>query len=249
MRTRIGVDVGGTFTDLVLVRRRDRRDRRRQGSRRRPTRRERGVLAAVEAALAGRRVGALALLPARHDRRPERAARAARRRRRPARDPRLPRRARGAPRRPRRPLRPVLAAAGAARPAPPARDRSPSGCWPTARSTAPIDLAERAPRRSRRFAADGVDAVAVALLNAYANPARTSSRRERAAARLGLRRRDLALAPRLGRVPRVRAHLHDRDRRLRPPPHGPLPRAARGRARRAAASSASRWSPAPAAAR
>ena len=169
MATLLGVDVGGTFTDLVwcddvtgevVVGKEPTW----------PDAPERGVVGAVEAALSPERVAPSSLflhgttvgLNALLERRGAT--------RRPDRDPRLPRRARGAPRRPRRPLRPVLerrrrrsSRAACARP-------SPSACSPTVRSTVPIDLSSL-PETLATFAEGGVDAVAVALLNAYANGA------------------------------------------------------------------------------
>ena len=53
------------------------------------------------------------------------------------------------------------------------------------------------------------------------------ARRRGGAPRGRLRGRDLALAPGLGRVPGVRAHDHDGHRRLRAPAHGRLPEGAR----------------------
>ena len=160
-------------------------------------------------------------LPARHDGRPERVARAARRARRSGRHARLPRRARGPARRSRRPLRPLLAAARAAcRRATCARPSS-SGSSPTARftprSTSPArggawrSSRPRASTRSR------------SRCSTPTPTARTSWRLPTSSGGSDSRR-DLALPPGLRRVPRVRAHLHDRDRRLRPAPHGPLPR-------------------------
>ena len=64
------------------------------------------------------------------------------------------------------------------------------------------------------FERAGVDAVAIAFINAYCNPANELAAAE-ALRRARLRGRDLALAPGLARVPGVRAHLDDRDRRLR----------------------------------
>ena len=61
---------------------------------------------------------------------------------------------------------------------------------------------------------------------------RPRDRRRARAAPPRLRGRDLALAPDLGRVPRVRAHLHDGDRCLRAASHGPVPRAPARGARR-----------------
>ncbi len=77
-------------------------------------------------------------------------------------------------------------------------------------------------------------------------PARLRQRRARAgggerAARGRVRRRDLALAPGQRRVPRVRAHDDDGDRRVRARADGQLPRPAGERARRAGLRRAPRW--------
>ena len=90
--------------------------------------------------------------------------------------------------------------------------------------------AEDVAAAARAFDAAGVDAVAVAFINSYRNPEHELLAAERAS-RARVRGRDLALTPRLARVPGVRAHLDDRDRRLRPQGRRRLPGAARRRAR------------------
>ncbi len=100
---------------------------------------------------------------------------------------------------------------------------------PTATVHRPIDLADVAEALAI-FAADGVDAVAVAFLNAYANPAHELAAPTRCGGSASTARSRSRTG--LGRVPRVRAHVHDRDRRVRAAAHGPLPRA-RSRARSA----------------
>ncbi len=81
---------------------------------------------------------------------------------------------------------------------------------------APLDAGGRRPRPPRSFAAEGVDAVAIAFMNAYANPAHELEA-ERLLREAGFDGRALAVAPGLGRVPRVRAHVHHRGRRVRAP--------------------------------
>ena len=115
MATRLGVDVGGTFTDLIFYddetgEVRVARSRRPGGARGRRARRGRRgragrALARARYFLHGTTVGLNSLLTRTGAGR------------RAARDARLPRRARDRARRPRRPVRPFLAAAAAARPA------------------------------------------------------------------------------------------------------------------------------------
>ena len=112
----------------------------------------------------------------------------------------------------------AAAAAGAAAPAP---ARSGGRMRADGVEHAPFEPDDVA-AAAARFAEHGVTAVAIAFMNAYANPAHELEA-ERLLREAGLRRRHLAVAPGLGRVPRVRAHLHHRDRRLRPPPARLLP--------------------------
>ena len=87
MATRIGVDVGGTFTDLIFYD--ERAGEMRVGKEpTTPGAPEEGVLEAVAAARPAGACRRGRVLPARHDRRPQRAARAHAAPRRPARDAR-----------------------------------------------------------------------------------------------------------------------------------------------------------------
>ena len=97
------------------------------------------------------------------------------------------------------------------------------------------------------FRSEGVTSVAVSLHECLRESGARAGR-GRGSAETRLRRRDLAVAPRLGRIPGVRADVHDRDRRLRAPADDQLPAAPRGEAPARPGSTARRSSPAPAAA-
>ena len=227
MATLLGVDVGGTFTDLVWCD--DETGEVVVGKQpSSPDAPERGVVVAVEAALAADRIGATSLflhgttvgLNALLERRGARVGLVATRgfrdvlevRRGDRDDPydlfwRPP-----APLVPRR-LRATVDERVLRRWHDPPADRS------RRRRRGARDLRGRRSRRGRDRAAERL----------RERRARDRGRRRAPPARV--RRRDLALAPGIGRVPRVRAHLHDRHRRVRPASHGPLPRAPRGRPR------------------
>ena len=70
----------------------------------------------------------------------------------------------------------------------------------------PIVELRRRPPRCDVFHAEDVASVAICFMNAYANPVHERPRRSDAA-RARIRGRDLALAPRLRRVPGVRADM------------------------------------------
>ena len=229
MATRLGVDVGGTFTDLIFYDDETGEITRRKGAD--------DPVGAPDGRPAGRLGGAdrraargRELLPARHDGRDQRAAgahgrggRAARRRAASATSSRSARRAR-------RPLRPVLDGSAAARP--------PAAALPVSeriRCDGAIDTpieADDVRAAAAVFASEGVESVAIVFLHAYANPVHELAA-ARGAAGGRLRGRDLAVAPGLGRVPRVRAHA---PRPSSTPTCGRmvrLPGAARGRLRNA----------------
>ena len=135
-------------------------------SRRRPPRRRRACSRRPPAAHR-RRTRVVRVLPARDDSRSELDPHAHRRRRRPALHARLPGHPRDPPRRPRRAVQPLLAAAGAVRAetSPPRRQRA------HARRRHRLPFEEEDVRAAAAtFREEGVTAVAIAFLNAYANP-------------------------------------------------------------------------------
>ena len=232
-----GVDVGGTFTDAVALRRRARCTRRRRrpprttsraGCSRRSRRRSSAPAPSPDAVEA---------LRPRDDRRHQRAARGARRAHRAGRHRGLRRPARDRPPGPPRPLPPLRAEAGAAGRRRAAASRPPSGSAPRASSSRSAeDELERlvgAVARARRRV--GRDLPALLLPRP-----RARARDRRAPARRAARRPRLRLARGAAAVPRVRALLDHGDRRLPLAPARPLPRAAR-RGGRASAGCPSRW--------
>ena len=212
MATRIGVDVGGTFTDLIFY---DDESgevrvgkepttparRRRAWSRRSRARVPQERVGATEYFLHGTTVGLNALLErTRRRRRPalRRAASATCSRSAAA----TARRCTTSSGRRRQPLVPR-------RPAPPG-----DGAHPRRRRGAHALRPDGRPRaRSRSSRRRG----STASRSPSSTPTRTrrTSSPPSGAARVRLRGRDLALAPGLGRVPRVRAHDDDGDRRVR----------------------------------
>ena len=178
---RIGIDVGGTFTDLVAVDERGRVTLAKAAST--PRDPSIGVHRRAHAPRRGAGQRARSLLARdrahrpRHDRRDQRAARAQGRARRAPDDRGAPRRdrdARGAQGRPLQPPHAAARAAGAARPAPRACGSAcaPTGAWRRALDRRSLDRAIADLRR------DGVEAVAVCYLHAYRD-----ARHERATAR------------------------------------------------------------------
>ena len=150
-----------------------------------------------------------ALLPARHDGRPQRAARA----RTGAEVGLLD--DRGLPRRRSRSAAATATSCTtssgsqprAARAAPAAAAGRPSAIRADGAVARPLDERRRRATRVERLRRPRAStSVAVAFIHAYANPAHELAA-ERALRELRLRGRDLALAPRLRRVPRVRADL------------------------------------------
>ena len=174
---RIGVDVGGTFTDVILQRADGSATIRKLLST--PPNYDAAVVEAV-AGLDERHAGR-GRRP-RDDRRDERGARAPRRADGARHDGRLPRRARAAPAADPAHVRPVLAQARAARPAPAAlrgrraHDRRRHGA---ARRSTPTRRA-RSPARLREA---GVESVAVCLLHSYLLSRSTRSGSARSCAR------------------------------------------------------------------
>ena len=173
--TRIGVDVGGTFTDLVALGRRraasPRRCRRRRGDQ------SAGVIAAVDAARAWRE-RRRRRVRARHDGGDERAARAARRPHRAGHHRGLPRRARDRPPGPAglydlTPDRPPPLVPRELR-----FDGRASGSGPTGVAR-PLDERRAGGRGRGGRATPSVEAVAVCLLFALPAPRRTSARSAR----------------------------------------------------------------------
>ena len=121
MSHRIGVDIGGTFTDLVLVDERPATCSHRQGPDHARATREAVEQGLADVLRAGRRgAGRGRARRPRHHPGHQRPDRAQGRADRAAHHPRLPRRARDRPRAPLRHVRPVPRAAGAAGAAPPA---------------------------------------------------------------------------------------------------------------------------------
>ncbi len=217
MSTRIGVDVGGTFTDLDLTTTTRPARSASARSRRRPAAPEQGVIAAVTRRSTAEHARLGRVLPARHDGRAQLAAHPHGRRRRPALHARVPRRARDPPRRPRR-ARTTSSGTSPSRSCP-ARLRLPV----TERILADgsVHIAARAEadvaRRARGLRAPRAStAVAIAFMNAYANPAHELEA-EAPAARGGLHRRDLRSRTGVsGEYREYERTSHDRDRRLRP---------------------------------
>ncbi len=219
MATRIGVDVGGTFTDLIYYDD-ETGEVRVDKEPTTPASPERGVIAAVEKTLGGGELEPRGLLPARHDRGPELAPHAHRRGRRAPLHERVPRHPRDPPRRPGRALQPVLAPAGAARPAPaPARGH---GADPGRRRGARPLRGGRRSAGGRGLRSRGRDGGRDRIHERVLEPRARACRRERPPRRR-LHGRYLRLAPGLRRVPRVRADLDDRHRRLRARSNGELP--------------------------
>ena len=138
---------------------------------------------------------------------------------------------------PRADVRPDLPQARAARAAQPRVRGRASGCQWNGTVLRPVDaasvraVAAQHPCRRRRARSP------VSLLHSYANPAHELEVGAILAARAARRGGD-AQPPAAARVPRVRAHQHRGPRRLRQAGRAGLPRAARGRARRARASRA-----------
>ena len=207
----LGVDVGGTFTDAVLVgRRRAASPPRRR--RRRTTSRE-GVLAAVERGARARRRAAAATSSAfAHGMTvgDQRAARGrAARARRSSRPRASPTSSSSAARRARDLYR--LCAAHPAPLVPPER-RFGAPRADRARRRAATRSTTRRRRRGGRGRASP-EAVAVCLLHAYRHPGARARARRRAARAPRRRRPRLALARGRRHVPRVRARRDDRGRR------------------------------------
>ncbi len=223
MATRLGVDVGGTFTDLIFYDDETRGRACRQG-------------ADDTRGSAGRRSGGdrsrgarteprrRALLPPRDDGGAQLAAHTKRRGRRSAHDARVPGRARAGARRPRRSLQPVLAPAGAPRAA--AAEAAGDGADPWRRRGARAARRGRCACRARDLPAGGRH------LGCGCLPERLCEPGPRARSRGGtperrLRRSDLALPSSVGRVPRVRANVDRGDRRLRPASDDAVPAGSR----------------------
>jgi hypothetical protein len=219
---RIGVDTGGTFTDLVLL---DEQRVRVHKVRSTPDDPSRAILAGIrELAPEGgvRRGPRLHCGDQRGARAPWRAGRA-----------RGDGRVRGRPaHRAPDPARAVQLPGGGSAAA--GRGRadasvSASGWRSTAASSS---RPARTRSTARRTAAGrGVEAVAVCLLHSYANPAherRVAGAWTRPGSRVGIARRP-------ARIPRVRALEHDGRQRVRDAAHGALPDGARVPARRGAA--------------
>ena len=243
---RLGIDIGGTFTDIVAARRRRLDPTRRSSST--PDDYARGI---VDGARRAAREHGVAPADdrrgrARHDGRDERRSSKA-----GARAPRsmttdgLPRRARAAAPAHPRALRPPLREAGAARAAPAAASRSSERIGPRGERAGAAGRGERARRGAQIAARRASRRSRSALLHAYAN-ARTSGGSARScASALGdgvyvtCSSRDPAGDP------RVRAHQHGGRQRLRRPGVARylgslVDAAARARHRRAARRSCSR---------
>ena len=226
---RIGIDTGGTFTDIVCGRRPLGRHARHQGrehagqSGDRPGARRRGRSSRATGGRRRRRRRARA----RHHRRDQRAAAGRDRLARPDRH-------RGLPPHPRdrapvgaRGLRQFLllgeAASASCRCA--ACARSAAGSIFAGEELRPLDEASvRA--AAQFFRSHGIRAIGVCLIHSYANPAHE----RRVAEILAEEYPDctrVALLRRAARVPRIRARGDDAGRRLRQAAHGALPRARR----------------------
>ena len=166
---RVGVDVGGTFTDVVLI-----DDAGAIHTWKLPSTPDdfsRGVIDGVTAVLsrARRLPGRRPRRGPRQHRRHERDPRAARRADRPAHHRGLPRRPGTAPAADAAPLRHDLAEAAAGGRAPAAARGAASASASTAPSCAPLDV-DAARREAQTLVDEGVEAIAVSLLHAYANP-------------------------------------------------------------------------------
>ena len=214
---RVAIDIGGTFTDVVLIDDAHRRALDRQGAvdAGRP---ERGLLpGARRRARRGRRRRSPSCRPGapRDDGRDERGHHPHRRPGRADRDRGLPRRPRDRPPDPPRPVRPAHDQARAARAAASGRSRSASGSATTARCTSRST-------RTRSGASAGAIREAGDPLGRRLPAPRLPQPGPRGArrgdpARGDAGRRRLALEPDRARDPRVPARQHDRRERLRRP--------------------------------
>ncbi len=212
MAWRIGVDIGGTFTDVALVDDASGHDRRGQGAdhARRP---RRGVLSALDMAMTPlpvvRRRSRAAV--ARDDRRDQCHPRGNRRARGADHDARLPRRAGAAPLGARRSLRPVPGRAGDSDPAPPAlRDHRAHRRRRRHRHAARRKRDRWIDRGAQGGAGRGHRGLAAVQLPQPG--ARAAARR--AAARGAAGRAGLSVVGCVARDQGVRAHQHDRGLRL-----------------------------------
>ena len=218
---RLGIDIGGTFTDVVLLARRRHRSVTPQGAldaRRLRARRRRGRGGAARRARASppaeidRRRARARRSRLEHDPRGQRRAHGADHHR------RLPRRARDAPAAHPGALRPPVRPAAAARAAPPAVRGRPSALGPRGevwrrarRGDACIGVA------AAHRATPDVEAVAIALLHSYVDPRTSGASRRSCGPRLGDGVYVTLLVRRPARDPRVRAHEHGGRQRLRRP--------------------------------
>ena len=232
MTTRIGIDIGGTFTDLVFM------DPRRPGAARQGAVHARR-LQPGHCAGARRSDGARRAAHRRHrpdhawdDGRHQRAARRQGRARRADHDRGLSRRARNSPAAHARALRYPLAQAGATGAAPDALRGRGARSTITVASIAPWTKPRRDPGHRATCSATEVDAIAVCLINAYANGAHEARIRDliRAAQREHPR---VDFERAAARNPRIRAHQHDGRQLLRAAAGEALSRQPRRQAARA----------------
>ena len=230
MATRIGVDVGGTFTDLIFYD--DETGEVRVGKvPTTPAAPDEGVLDAISAAAHDRARRRVEVLPARHDGRAQLAARAHRRDRRPAGDARASAtssrsaaatatiRTTSSGSRRRRSCRAACASA------------SPSGCARTATVHRPLET-EATSRGGRGLRGGGRRRASRSRSSTRTPTRRTSSRPSRRCATSGFDG-EISLSHRVSGEYREYERTHDDgDRRVRPPAHGGVPAPARGAARR-----------------
>ena len=232
---RIGIDVGGTFTDLVAVDDGGATTLAKVPST--PQDPSLGVLDGLDALAAAARprprraAGADRAHRARHDGRDQRAARAQGRAGRPADDRRPSRRHRDARGAQGRPLQPAHAAARAAGAARSCGSACASACAPTAGSRSPLDRGSLDARHRGAAAAKRSRRSRSATCTPGATRATSARPREALRARAA-RRLCLALLGGAAADQGVRAGLDDRRQRLCRPGAGALSGAARGAAAR-----------------